>query len=355
MKCQFCNAEIPDDSQFCSECGKEQETHEPEEVQAADFCSNCLAPLKEGESFCGKCGTPVHAAPVQKADNTYPGNTLKRKGKGHVVILVFLLIALFIVGVAVLAFKLLFYDKYIRPVNQAAEQTEEIFEKSQEAPGALSEIDLADVDYNLLEDDNIEIGGNIRIASDGRQALFWGEELTFYGMNASGEKIFLRDATSAYLDDSLIPAGLLSGLDTNTEISVEAKLYFADDRLYIAPYEVYDEYGFDLIDEANERANQNTDYILPESSTRLLTDSDVSHLSLREINYAKNEIYARHGRLFDSAELQDYFNSKSWYSGTVSPENFRESMLSETEKKNVEFLREKEFRMAPNGYQLDTN
>ena len=57
--------------------------------------------------------------------------------------------------------------------------------------------------------------------------------------------------------------------------------------------------------------------ILPQSDTRLLTQQDVAGLSLREINYAKNEIYARHGRKFASKELQDYFNAQSWYQGTV--------------------------------------
>lgn len=95
------------------------------------------------------------------------------------------------------------------------------------------------------------------------------------------------------------------------------------------------------------------DYIIPYSNQRLLGDSDIAGLSLREINYAKNEIYARHGRKFDSQELQNYFNSKSWYYGTIEPENFSESMLSDVEKKNAEYLSNVEFSISANGYQLD--
>ena len=95
------------------------------------------------------------------------------------------------------------------------------------------------------------------------------------------------------------------------------------------------------------------DYIIPYSNQRLLGESDVAGLSLREINYAKNEIYARHGRKFDSQELQNYFNSKSWYHGTIEPENFTESMLSDIEKKNAEYLSKVEFSISANGYQLD--
>ena len=59
--------------------------------------------------------------------------------------------------------------------------------------------------------------------------------------------------------------------------------------------------------------------------------------------------------MFNSRELQDYFNSQSWYSGAVSPEDFSESVLSDVEKQNAQFLSSAEFSMDPNGYQLDAN
>lgn len=94
------------------------------------------------------------------------------------------------------------------------------------------------------------------------------------------------------------------------------------------------------------------EYILPDSDKRLLTDSDVEGLSLQEINYAKNEIYARHGRKFNSSELQEYFSSKSWYNGTIEPEDFDDSVLSEIEQQNVAFLSSKEYEISPDGYAL---
>ena len=108
----------------------------------------------------------------------------------------------------------------------------------------------------------------------------------------------------------------------------------------------------DLIEEAEEGV-AGGDYILPESNSRYLTDADVSGLTLQQLNYAKNEIYARHGRKFDSKELQNYFGSKSWYNGTVNAADFKETVFNEYEKKNAEFLRQKEFAMHDGGYQLD--
>ncbi len=98
-----------------------------------------------------------------------------------------------------------------------------------------------------------------------------------------------------------------------------------------------------------------TGYILPESNSRYLSDSDIVGLNLKQLNYAKNEIYARRGRLFVSNELQNYFNSKTWYQGTIAPESFLEDMLNEYESTNAAFLSEREKQMAGNdiGYPLD--
>ncbi len=54
--------------------------------------------------------------------------------------------------------------------------------------------------------------------------------------------------------------------------------------------------------------------------------------------YAKvlrNEIYARHGKIFKSENLRTVFTSQSWYKPNP---NFTESMLNEYEKANVNFI-----------------
>lgn len=52
------------------------------------------------------------------------------------------------------------------------------------------------------------------------------------------------------------------------------------------------------------------EYILPDSDSRAYTYDELSSLSNDELRLAINEIYARHGRIFDAADLQNYFNSK---------------------------------------------
>lgn len=91
--------------------------------------------------------------------------------------------------------------------------------------------------------------------------------------------------------------------------------------------------------------------IVQGSNWMYLTDSDISDMSLQVLCYGKNEIYAQHGRKFASQELQNYFNSQSWYYGTVEPNDFSESVLNEYELANVKFLAKKEQELG--GYKLD--
>lgn len=133
----------------------------------------------------------------------------------------------------------------------------------------------------------------------------------------------------------------------------EGLIYFQGDALYWEEWVPSNgENGF-VFQRVEEGGSTSDDYILPDSSSIRLTESDISHLSLRELNYAKNEIYARHGRIFQSQELRDYFESKSWYNGFIEAADFDEEALSPIERDNIRLLQEAEFRMDPNGYPLD--
>lgn len=98
--------------------------------------------------------------------------------------------------------------------------------------------------------------------------------------------------------------------------------------------------------------NTGSEYIFKDSDLRYLSESEVSGLSAKWLCYAKNEIYARHGRLFDSKELRDYFNSCSWYCGWVEPEEFSDQVFNVYELANIKLLRDYEYAYAPGGYQL---
>ena len=100
--------------------------------------------------------------------------------------------------------------------------------------------------------------------------------------------------------------------------------------------------------------NVNPDsYIFYDSDKRYLTDAEIAQLSLQEVCYAKNEVYARRGRMFVSSELQNYFSQKNWYWGFIPPEQFSDSVFNAFEVTNVSSLQAREYALSPNGYILD--
>ena len=89
---------------------------------------------------------------------------------------------------------------------------------------------------------------------------------------------------------------------------------------------------------SSSNSSASSDYVLPGSSSQYLSASDVKNLSSYQLMIARNEIYARHGRKFNDSELQAYFNGKSWYKGTVNPEDFSTSVINDYEIKNIQLI-----------------
>ena len=89
---------------------------------------------------------------------------------------------------------------------------------------------------------------------------------------------------------------------------------------------------------SSSNSSASSDYVLPGSSSQYLSASDVKNLSSYQLMIARNEIYARHGRKFNDSELQAYFNGKSWYKGTVNPEDFSTSVFNDYEIKNIQLI-----------------
>ena len=96
-----------------------------------------------------------------------------------------------------------------------------------------------------------------------------------------------------------------------------------------------------------------SEYIFADADIRYLTQEEVDKISLQAVCYAKNEIYARHGRKFLSTELQEYFNDKSWYQGTVEAEKFSPSVFNKYESDNIQILVKAEEKLRSGGYLLD--
>lgn len=75
------------------------------------------------------------------------------------------------------------------------------------------------------------------------------------------------------------------------------------------------------------------------ASERILTEDDLAGLSSKELKIMRNEIYARHGFIFKTKSMKEYFTAQPWYKGKY---NDVSSMLSDIEIKNVEFIKKHE-------------
>ncbi|WP_051197445.1 protein kinase domain-containing protein [Butyrivibrio sp. MB2005] len=109
--------------------------------------------------------------------------------------------------------------------------------------------------------------------------------------------------------------------------------------------EVSDELN-DASDEAAEEVSSIEDeYILYDSDSRIYPRSLFESMTDEELRLARNEIYARHGRMFTSEDLQEYFYSKSWYRPEYTPEEFdamQEYIFNDYEKANRDMIKEVE-------------
>ena len=101
------------------------------------------------------------------------------------------------------------------------------------------------------------------------------------------------------------------------------------------------EKGIEDEESETEEVSTEDEFVFPDSDTRRLLRSELEGKNERECKIARNEIFARKGKIFDDPELQAYFESCSWYEGKNSQYEYSE-YISEIEAYNVQLIREYE-------------
>jgi len=79
------------------------------------------------------------------------------------------------------------------------------------------------------------------------------------------------------------------------------------------------------------------DFLLPQSGSQALSPADIASLDKAQLRLARNEIYARHGRIFKSPDLAAHFSRYAWYRPLAA-----EVSLSPVEQQNVDLLQRAE-------------
>ena len=120
--------------------------------------------------------------------------------------------------------------------------------------------------------------------------------------------------------------------------------YF-EERYWYFPSDKYDAKKLSAIERRNlevlsgAQKKQRNVALLPGDmeffENRTVSEQMLHGLSLHELRLLRNEIYARHGRMFRAEWLQQYFFSQPWY---APDENFKDEELSGNDKLNVETI-----------------
>ena len=108
--------------------------------------------------------------------------------------------------------------------------------------------------------------------------------------------------------------------DSDTEVSE------ADARVYLI--------------QGNEKSSnryEKADHLSYTTVTKY-TLQDLSILDSYGLKITRNEIFARHGRMFNDQELQEYFKRQQWHVPQIAANDFDTSCLNEVEKYNVNII-----------------
>lgn len=156
----------------------------------------------------------------------------------------------------------------------------------------------------------------------------------------NGNKLFFSDDENLEIDDSDFEhikymMGTLYGdsaLDENNYgNSATSGSQSSSSGLGSSDYSIMNDEDEDYEDEDYEEETEEEDeeeyggeYIFPDSDTSYLSKSDLKGMTKSQINLAKNELYARHGRMFQREDLQEYFDGCSWYTPEYTPEEWDE-------------------------------
>lgn len=97
------------------------------------------------------------------------------------------------------------------------------------------------------------------------------------------------------------------------------------------------------------------EYIFQDSNSRYLSEEEIRNIEADKLRIARNEIFAKHGYIFNDEELNKYFNNTSWYEGTIPSDQFdMDAVLNDFEKKNVELIGKVEDELNGEGNRQET-
>lgn len=205
---------------------------------------------------------------------------------------------------------------------------------------------------DLLHPEDCSVDKNYYILKESGDEYIYQEDLQYLGNGISDEEFarilmlarneiyarhgrkFKDDEIREYFESQAWYAGIIDpgSFDESVLSDVESE--------NIKTIKNYEE----MLEESEVEYTDSDEYIIPYSDEYVIDEGTLAGMTEDELMYARNEIYARHGRKFNDEDIQNYFNSKSWYYGYIEPDEFTDDVFNEVEKENIKIIKEYEAR-----------
>ena len=351
MFCTKCGTELPENTQFCPNCGarvaKPVEAHAPQDVSHASNGDTTVSgtgldkPVDMGATRVAAqpasdtaptptvdAAVPPQAAPASGYEQPQP-DRYGKQGKiiaGVVCALAVIVVAAFAIWTLVLSRP----SASVEPVEDETTAAEGLAGKTDDTEDAES----VTITVHSISTDNfpeLELSMSIEGTDASELSEISKGDFQLTEESASGDDAQVAASSFVVSADGCTLA-YTTPFDAGTSHTLKIKLDPASGFTGSAHIR------FDVPESASDADG---DYILPDSATHLYSASELEDLSDYELYIARNEIFARHGRGFASEELQSYFDSKDWYTRQYDPAEFdaQSGILNDTEIANSETIR----------------
>ena len=307
-------------------------------------CPICGFQNMDGSNFCKKCGNKLAGIENNNfAQNGKSPNTSNRNSSSKKTVISIIVVALVIIGLMVTLYLLFFDNSFFRDEEKKSghKKDNSISSKIEDTTSGFNTYDETDDNENDSSEDSeyetreYTTSASSTITVPDVVGLMYSDAYTKMKDLNIDYNVYYQYSDVAY--DFVI-----------SQYPTAGKTMSAGDKMTIYVSKGKDNYNNPDYSSSRSYTSYSSEYILYGSDSRIIDKSEVQNMDETKMNLALNEIYARHGRKFNTKSISDYFNSKSWYHGTVEPEDFNENVFNSYEKSNrdmlVEVMKEKGYR-----------
>lgn len=152
---------------------------------------------------------------------------------------------------------------------------------------------------------------------------------------SSGDVMYATDYVYVRTDDS-VDSGTLGTLATGETVSVVGntgtgwiQVVYNGQTGYVGEnYLSWDQYSSSSNSSGGNSYAWDSSYMMYDINSRYISKKELKGWSSWDLAALRNEIFARHGRIFTTQSWADYFSQKTWYVPTYDPSWFDSNMGS---------------------------